>query len=490
MQNVTKNQSKNILSEMKLDQAFRLAKKNAEENKFEDAILIYESILQKFPRNSKAKAQLKALTKLNQEDLNSLIRLYRSRQYLAAINKADNLLKKHPKSIILYEISGASNAGLKKFDEAADCFMQSIKIKPDNEKAHYNLGNIYIDKGDLNKAINSFQNAIKLKPNYYEAYNNLGNAMYYRGDLNNAIDNFQNAIDLKPDYADAYNNMGNAYNSKGALNEAVNSLKQAIRFRPNYADAFWNLYGTSVSFTEAQNWIERCLEADKGHEHAILTSAALKAYSGDTRDLDALRKSEFKEHSYMRSFDWVFGLPTLPLLFFNRWAFFDFIIQESTKDRPFYEYGVFRGHAFEYLIKTYKIGYGFDTFTGLPEDWHDTKAGTYSSEGMVPNIKGGNFISGKFEDSLPKFFEQKRPLASIINFDADLYSSTICAMTYSKPVIDEQTILVFDEFIMNKNWENDEYKALIEFCKKNKYLYEVIAVSFNTKQVAVKLVSL
>ena len=81
-------------------------------------------------------------------------------------------------------------------------------------------------------------------------------------------------------------------------------------------------------------------------------------------------------------------------------------------------------------------------------------------------------------------------MASIINFDADLYSSTLCALSYSKPVIDKDTILIFDEFIINKNWEQDEYKALNEFCSNNNLTYEVLAVSYFTKQVAVKLIGI
>ena len=79
-------------------------------------------------------------------------------------------------------------------------------------------------------------------------------------------------------------------------------------------------------------------------------------------------------------------------------------------------------------------------------------------------------------------------MASLINFDADLYSSTICALNHSQSVIDNHTILIFDEFIMNKNWEQDEYKALNEFCRNNNYTYEVLAISFFTKQTAVRLI--
>ena len=48
-------------------------------------------------------------------------------------------------------------------------------------------------------------------------------------------------------------------------------------------------------------------------------------------------------------------------------------LEKSQKDRPFYEFGVWRAEAFRYLIKTFKKGYGFDTFEGLPEDWHNNR---------------------------------------------------------------------------------------------------------------------
>ena len=102
--------------------------------------------------------------------------------------------------------------------------------------------------------------------------------------------------------------------------------------------------------------------------------------------------------------------------------------------------------------------------------------------------KGGDFIEGRFENTLPIFFKKARPNASIINFDADLYSSTLCALEYSKVVMDKQTILIFDEFIINNNWEDDAYKALNKFCANNNLSYEVLAIFYIVKQVAVKLI--
>ena len=238
---------------------------------------------------------------------------------------------------------------------------------------------------------------------------------------------------------------------------------------------------------EALTILKKLYEIDKKYIKAKIMISVLESFKGNFSDFDALNTPPESDHPLMRSARWISTLPKLPKIFFNRWDFFDAVVALTDKSRPFYEFGVWTGTSFQYLINTFKKGFGFDTFTGLPEDWHHERAGTYSSFGSVPKIEGGKFIVGKFKDTLPKFFSKKRPLASLINFDADLYSSTLCALNYSNKVIDEKTILIFDEFLTNKDWEKDEYKALQEFCHNFSISYDVLAVSFSTKQVAVKL---
>jgi hypothetical protein len=352
------------------------------------------------------------------------------------------------------------------------------------------MGNALKDQGELEEAIEAYTKAISLKPDFFETYLNMGNALKDQGKLDEAIDAYTKGTSLKPDTAEVHYNLGDALYRQGKLKEAIETFNKVLSIKPDFADALWNLSGTATSLDEAKQWIEKCLKANPDHIQSKLTLSALQFYKGDKSEFNTLVKSSHKDSPYMRSFAWAFRLPELPPLYFHRWALFDQMVVLSKKNRPFYEFGVWRAEAFRYLIKTFKKGYGFDTFEGLPEDWHSEKAGTYSSDGNVPKVDGGEFIVGKFEDTLPEFFAKKRPKASIVNFDADLYSSTICALNYAKPVIDKHTILIFDEFLINENWEEDEYKALEEFCTKNHYTYEVLAISFFTKQVAVKIIGI
>ena len=459
-----------------------------------------------------------------QEQAQHVIQLYTQGKLQQALELTTQLLQNFPNSSFLFNILAASHVGLGQLDAAIEGYAQALKIQPNDAKTHFNLGialaenddfvaaiisyqqaltiapdyapaynnmgNAQKDDGDLVRAISSYEKALKIDPNTAEVYINLGNAFKDRGELGQAISAYNKALHIIPDYAEAYNNMGSAFQDSGELEQARSSYARALKLDPDYVDAAWNMVGTAETMNDAEALLKQCLMVDQDYVSAKILLCVLNYFRGDRHSFDEVMKSSLRDHPTLRSMKWVSELPVLPKLYFNRWAFFDNVIELSEKDRPFYEFGVFTGEAFRHLIITYKKGFGFDTFSGLPEDWREEKAGSYSSAGNIPDILGGEFIAGKFEDTLPVFFSEPRPLASMINFDADLYSSTICALNNSKAVIDSHTILVFDEFIVNEEWEQDEYKALTEFCAANKFTYEVLAISFFTKQVAIKLVEI
>jgi len=299
---------------------------------------------------------------------------------------------------------------------------------------------------------------------------------------------YKEILKTNPNHVDAHNNLGVVFQKLGELQKARSCYQKAIQIQSNYSEAYWNLHSLALDIEEALTILKKLYDFDNKFIKAKIMISALQGFKGNFDEFDALITSPESNHPYTRSIKWVFSLPKLPKIFLNRWEFYDAIVALAEKSRPFYEFGVWKGISFQYFINTFKKGFGFDTFTGLPESWHDSQPkGAYSSFGSVPKIAGGEFIVGKFEDTLPKFFSKKRPLASLINFDADLYSSTLCALNYSNKVIDEKSILIFDELLMNKYWEKDEYKALNEFCDNFGISYDVLAVSFFSNQVAIKL---
>lgn len=74
-----------------------------------------------------------------------------------------------------------------------------------------------------------------------------------------------------------------------------------------------------------------------------------------------------------------------------------------------------------------------------------------------------------------------------MNIDCDLYSSTKLVFNELNPQIAPGTIIVFDEYIGNINWRQDEFKAFQKWVKENKVEYRYLTASFYTKQVSVQI---
>lgn len=75
---------------------------------------------------------------------------------------------------------------------------------------------------------------------------------------------------------------------------------------------------------------------------------------------------------------------------------------------------------------------GFDTFTGLPEDWGLTKKGSFSTNGLLPSVNDGRcfFVKGLFQNTLGEWLKSANlSRRLVVHLDADLYSSTSYVLT-------------------------------------------------------------
>ena len=429
-----------------------------------DSVSVSESVIEHAHSHKPARAEEKGVNVVGPDIVALITNLFTSGKYAIVIDVASEVLKSHPESLFLHNVLGECYSHIGEDLRAIRHFEQVLSIEPiESDK---NLKDFY-------------------EPN---VLNNLGVALKTIGLLDESEEKLIRAIDLNPKLASAYNNYGNLLNEKADIPSAQKYFLKAIDIDPNSFIAYWNLHSTVNEAHKAKAIIEQCLVQSPLFKEAIFTLAGMNAFSGDRGHFTDLMASGFANEPLLRSIKWVLSLPKMPEVHYNRWSIFDRAVQLSDTNRPFYEYGVWMGESFKYLMKQFKKGFGFDSFAGLPEDWGPIPKGTYTSFGRVPKIDGGEFIVGEFADSLPKFFAQPRPMAGLINFDADLYASTLCALVNSKTIIDSNTILVFDEFIVNNDWEKDEFRALNEFCEMHKIDYEVLAISLYTKQVVIRLI--
>ena len=210
----------------------------------------------------------------------------------------------------------------------------------------------------FNKTIQRRREVAKLYHKYLVDESNIKLPLF---DDDNHFDTFQNfevLVNKRDQLKEflAINNIGNIYKKMGRLEEARENFKKVIELQPTYIDSLWNLSASESKIDNAEYWLNEILKIKVNHLPSKLMKAAFRFYMGDKNYFNSLMQSEYSQHPYMRSFSWVFSLQNLPELYFNRWHFFDAIVKKTIISKPFYEFGVWNGASFNYLIKNYKQG--------------------------------------------------------------------------------------------------------------------------------------
>ena len=131
----------------------------------------------------------------------------------------------------------------KDYKKAIECYEKAIELKSDTlELVYWNMGQAYGALGNQEKAkecinkvleikcdkeIANYKNAIKLNPNDAVAYANMGNMFADKDDYEKAIECYKKAIEIDPTFREVYNNMGDAYKASGNQVKANECYKKA-----------------------------------------------------------------------------------------------------------------------------------------------------------------------------------------------------------------------------------------------------------------------
>jgi hypothetical protein len=132
------------------------------------------------------------------------------------------------------------------------------------------------------------------------------------------------------------------------------------------------------------------------------------------------------------------------------------LVLNLVEEQPvnYVEFGVLEGSSIKYFANKNNnpesTFVGLDSFVGLPDDWDGIPKGTLSVGGRVPVTDDARiaFLRGWFNDTsqiLLKHLQKCNLQHLIVNFDADLYSSTLFALT-EIDTLKKNYLAIFDEF--------------------------------------------
>jgi len=101
--------------------------------------------------------------------------------------------------------------------------------QPKTAKEYFKRAYAYVEKGDLDRAIQDYSQAISLSPRFADAYIMRGLTYDKKGDLDRAIQDYGQAISLKPGDADVYRYRAEVYRALGKKDLADSDEKKTFR---------------------------------------------------------------------------------------------------------------------------------------------------------------------------------------------------------------------------------------------------------------------
>ncbi|MFW6160983.1 MAG: tetratricopeptide repeat protein [Acidobacteriota bacterium] len=146
--------------------------------------------------------------------------------------------------------------------EAAQSLIQATQLNPENPDAFYNLGIAFEETGQLSDAAQAYERFVAINPGpAWTGLNQLGSVYMEMGQFEKAIGVFDKVIQNNPQDLKATYNLAAAYDNSGNFPQAAELYQRLIQLNPNdslsYLSLLFRLYHKAEDFPKA---IEVCHE--------------------------------------------------------------------------------------------------------------------------------------------------------------------------------------------------------------------------------------
>jgi len=177
---------------------------------------------------------------------------------LEHMKRAENLTSNKRDLMGIYGWIGAIYHGMGNLDDALVYLSRSLSLVRDlgdrgeQARALNNIAGIYIDKGELDKALNYYEEALRLQTDEKEkatTYNNIATIYYQKGNYQKAVEYFKKAIEIGERYGDYHRvsmrklNLGETYRRMKDYEKAEKYLLEGLEGVKKVGDKYWEATG-------------------------------------------------------------------------------------------------------------------------------------------------------------------------------------------------------------------------------------------------------
>jgi len=173
-----------------------------------------------------------------------------------------------------YHLKGA-------YSLAEQHYLESLKLAGKDPQVHNNLGALYLDMQQWDKAIEQFRIAANdlLFANPAISLTGMGVAYFNQGNYLDAVESCKKALFANPGYVQAHFYLGEAYYALNRTDMAVKSYLDALKISPGYVAARYRLamaYMRLEQTDKAREAFREVLRSAPGSEQGRLADDYLK----------------------------------------------------------------------------------------------------------------------------------------------------------------------------------------------------------------------
>ncbi|MEF8731223.1 MAG: tetratricopeptide repeat protein [Candidatus Accumulibacter meliphilus] len=280
-------------------------------------------------------------TQATPDPLSIAMRHHQGGRFAEAEAGYQGLLKMQPNHADAWHLSGVLAAQQKKYQVAVERIERALALKPHEPVFLGNLGNAYLENGQLGRAIACYQEVLQLRPDETEignrlirtcerqldlaiehqqagrladaessyldvlrgqperadAWHLLGMIAYQRGQYDTAIERIERAIELTPQVANFYNTLGSVRQKQRRFSDALTAYHRALALQPTASETHANLAKALLAMGQVQSAISSlrtvfALDPVNVAAHILLVDALQIMGNHDEATTTALRAVE------------------------------------------------------------------------------------------------------------------------------------------------------------------------------------------------------
>jgi tetratricopeptide (TPR) repeat protein len=257
-----------------------LGKALAAADKDQEAIAVYQRVLEAHPESTAVDYQL-------------ALALQRTGNTQAAISLFEKTIAAEPANAEALANLGLALTQMQRAKEAIAPLKESVRLAPANVVAKQDLAAAYIQLNQLDEAVAQLKEAIALAPDSAEIRYNLGLAYKMEDNAVGAIPELEKAEKLNPNAPEAPYVLGVLYMQAGRYDDAARELDRSLKLQPQNGDGWATLgsvYAKLEKLPAAASALQEAIKQIPGQPDPHLTLAGVLAKQGDAAGAAAERK--------------------------------------------------------------------------------------------------------------------------------------------------------------------------------------------------------